>query len=103
MRVEEEEALTAAAEATAGYAYLIQLVGYNVWRAAQAREGGTPDAITSSDVEKGVAAARREFERTVLETAVARLPKTAMEYLLAMREDRLASSAGGPMRLSDST
>ena len=90
----EYDALNAAAEAAAGYAYLIQLVGYNVWRAAQARKGGASDAITSSDVEKGVVAARREFERTVLETAVARLPKAAMEYLLAMTEDRLASSTG---------
>ena len=90
----DKEALAAAADSTAGYAYLIQLVGYNVWRAAQVRGGGEFDTISVEDVEKGVVAARREFERTVLETAIAHLPKTAMEYLVAMSEDSLASSTG---------
>lgn len=89
-----EEELSLAAHSTAGYAYLIQLVGYYVWRAAQVRAGAKLDAITMGDVEKGVVAARREFERTVLETAIAHLPKRAMEYLLAMAEDKLASSTG---------
>ena len=90
----DEGALGIAADSTAGYAYLIQLVGYNVWRAAQVRTGGEFDAVSAEDVEKGVDAARREFERTVLETAIAHLPKTAMEYLVAMAEDALASSTG---------
>lgn len=90
----DEDALTSAAESTAGYAYLIQLVGYNVWRAAQVRASGEFDAISAEDVEKGVVVARREFERTVLEAAIAHLPKMAMEYLVAMTEDRLASSTG---------
>lgn len=89
-----EEELSLAAHSTAGYAYLIQLVGYYVWRAAQVRAGAELDAITMGDVEKGVVAARREFERTVLETAIAHLPKRAMEYLLAMAKDKLASSTG---------
>ena len=89
-----EEELSLAAHSTAGYAYLIQLVGYYVWRAAQVRAGAELDAITMGDVEKGVVAARREFERTVLETAIAHLPKRAMEYLLALAEDKLASSTG---------
>ena len=87
-----DAALRRAAEATAGYAYLIQLVGYHVWRAAQLR--GDDAVIAEGDVERGAAVARREFERTVLETAIARLPRTAMEYLLAMTEDKLASSTG---------
>ena len=93
VRIGEDE-LSLAAHSTAGYAYLIQLVGYYVWRAAQVRAGAELDAITMGDVEKGVVAARREFERTALETAIVHLPKTAMEYLLAMAEDKLASSTG---------
>lgn len=93
VRIGEDE-LSLAAHSTAGYAYLIQLVGYYVWRAAQVRAGAELDAITMGDVEKGVVAARREFERTVLETAIGHLPKTAMEYLLAMAEDKLVSSTG---------
>ena len=93
VRIDEDE-LASAAGSTAGYAYLIQLVGYNIWRAAQVRTGGEFDAVSAVDVEKGIVAARREFERTVLETAIAHLPKTAMEYLVAMSEDALASSTG---------
>ncbi len=88
------DALATAADSTAGYAYLIQLVGYYVWRAAQVRTGGELDAISMEDVEKGIVSARREFERTVLETAIAHLPKMAMEYLLAMTKDKRASSTG---------
>lgn len=87
------DSLRAAAEATAGYAYLIQLVGYSIWRAAQLR-GGTLNEITLEDVEGGIEVARREFGRTVLETAIARLPKTAMDYMLAMTEDKRVSSTG---------
>ena len=61
---------------------------------AQVRAGGEFDAVSAEDVEKGVVAARREFERTVLEAAIAHLSKTAMEYLIAMTEDVLASSTG---------
>lgn len=90
----DEDALTEAAEATAGYAYLIQLVGYYVWRSAQVRMGKLMKSISMEDVKDGVVAARREFDRTVLDTAIACLPKTAMDYLLAMAENRLASSTG---------
>ncbi|WP_418722140.1 AAA family ATPase [Enorma sp.] len=90
----DEDALAEAAEATAGYAYLIQLVGYYVWRSAQVRTGASIRSISMEDVRSGVVTARREFERTVLETAIARLPRTAMEYLLVMAENRLASSTG---------
>lgn len=87
----DEEPLEMAAAATAGYAYLIQLVGYHIWRAAHlaARQDGR---IAMEDVQNGIAAARREFERAVLETAIAGLSKTAMEYLLAMAQDAHASS-----------
>ena len=90
----DKDVLAEAAEATAGYAYLIQLVGYYIWRSAQVRTGKSMDSISMEDVEKGIVAARREFERTVLDNAIARLPKTAMEYLLVMAENRLASSTG---------
>ena len=80
-----------AAAATAGYAYLIQLVGDHIWRAAHvvARQDGR---IAMEDVQNGIAAARREFERAEHETAIAGLSKTAMEYLLAMAQDEHASS-----------
>ncbi|MCF6412177.1 hypothetical protein I7648_00430 [Collinsella tanakaei] len=89
-----------AAAATAGYAYLIQLVGYHIWRAAHlaARQDGR---IAMEDVQNGIAAARREFERAVLETAIAGLSKTAMEYLLAMAQDAHVSSTAEIARRLD--
>lgn len=88
-----EASLHKATEATAGYAYLIQLVGFHIWRAARAH-ADISRAITGEDVERGIKAARDGFNRAVLETALAGLTKSALEFLLAMTEDPLASSTG---------
>lgn len=90
----DDAALTAAADATAGYAYLIQLVGYNIWRCSQIRREGDEGSILEEDVQRGIRMARDDFDRCVLEAAIGHLPKTAMEYLLAMTEDHGASSTG---------
>lgn len=87
----EEAALADAAEATHGHAYLIQLVGYYVWRGGR-RHAADTTLISRSDAERGIDLARKEFERAVLETAIAGLTKPAMEYLIAMAEDDGASS-----------
>ena len=86
----EEEALALATDATQGYAYLIQLVGYHVWRTAWLRGRRDDDAIVVSvdDAARGVAAARDEFKSAVLETAITGLPKTAIDFILAMSETR---------------
>lgn len=86
-----DEALAQAAEATHGYAYLIQLVGYYVWREGR-RHVADSALISVTDARRGSNAAREEFERAVLETAIVGLTKPAMEYLLAMTEDAGASS-----------
>lgn len=77
--------LESAAQATGGYAYLIQLVGYHIWRAARRHADASSD-VTHDDVQRGVANAMREFERAVIETALAPLTKPAIEYLLAMAD-----------------
>lgn len=87
------EALGKATEATAGYAYLIQLVGYNVWREGKAHADAST-LITSDDAERGVRAALRDFETGVLDTALSGLPLRAIEYLLAMSQDEGVSSTG---------
>ena len=88
-----EASLYKATEATAGYAYLIQLVGFHIWRVARAH-ADVSRAITDKDVERGITAAMDGFNRAVLETALAGLTKSAAEFLLAMTEDSLASSTG---------
>lgn len=87
----EPEALHLAAQATSGYAYLIQLVGYQIWREGRSHmeESST---ITTSDAQKGVEAAMKDFNDAVHESALADLPLRAMEYLLAMTDDPKASS-----------
>lgn len=85
-----DEALGVATRATAGYAYLIQLVGYHVWRAAwlRCRDGEDKVVISEQDARKGVAEAEEEFRDTVLETAISGLPKTAIDFVIAMSEER---------------
>ena len=76
MRAVEEAALDRTASSTAGYAYLIQLVGYYIWRSAWLRcrefDGGT--AITDKDAARGLDEAMEEFKETVLEMVIAGLP-----------------------------
>lgn len=71
---------------TAGYAYLIQLVGFHVWNAARRREGAEGH-IEERDARVGIALAMEDFGETVQETALNDLPLRSMEYLLAMVED----------------
>lgn len=87
------EALEVAAGATVGYAYLIQLVGYHVWREGKAHAESSLE-ISESDAKRGVASALADFNQAVHEPAVADLPLRAIEYLLAMTEDEGASSTG---------
>lgn len=89
----DDDALALAAHETAGYAYLIQLVGYHVWRAGKAHAESSL-VIDLADAEAGVAAALGDFETSVLETALSDLPRRAMEYLLAMACDDGPSSTG---------
>ena len=92
-----EVALHKAAEATEGYAYLTQLVGYNVWKVAR-RHAVTLAEITADDVARGVMAANKEYESAVLDTALIDLTRPAIEYLYAMCEDPVASATGDTQR-----
>ncbi|MEX2628104.1 MAG: ATP-binding protein [Ilumatobacteraceae bacterium] len=79
-----------AAEATGGYPFLIQLVGYQIWR-QQPRHRHT----TEAQVEAGIAAARRRLGSLVHEPVLADLPGVARTFLLAMAHD------DGPSKMSD--
>ncbi|HEY2333258.1 MAG TPA: ATP-binding protein [Acidimicrobiales bacterium] len=85
-----EELAGIAAEATGGYPFLIQLVGYHIWRQQPRHK-----EITAADVGAGIAAARRRLNALVHEPAVADLPGVARTFLLAMAED------DGPSKMSD--
>ncbi|MGN0076047.1 MAG: ATP-binding protein, partial [Parafannyhessea sp.] len=87
----DDDALDYAAGQTHGYAYLIQLVGYYVWREGR-RHAAESATITLADARRGVEVALGEFGSSVLETAIAGLTKPAMDYLFAMTQDEGASS-----------
>ena len=85
-RTIDREACRLAAAATGGYPFLIQLVGYQIWRQH-------PDAaeITGDDVDKGVPAALRRMGSLVHEPAIAELSNVDRTFLLAMARDRQPS------------
>lgn len=87
----EEDALERAAQATVGYAYLIQLVGYQIWRTGKTHAEQST-TITLEDAELGIATAMKEFNDAVHESAVSNLPLRALQYLLAMTQDSDVSS-----------
>ena len=87
----DDDALAYAAGQSHGYAYLIQLVGYYVWREGR-RHSRESVTITLADARRGSEIALQEFGSSVLETAISGLTKPAVDYLLAMTEDEGASS-----------
>jgi hypothetical protein len=69
------------AEASAGYPFMVQLVGYHTWQGTQRRSASS---VEMRDVERGIAVARRSFDSMVIEPALRQLPKGQLTYLLAM-------------------
>ena len=94
------DGLAQAVEATGGYPYFVQLIGYECWRAAAS--GGARSVIRTEHVVAGVAAAEREADR-VYASRVAEVPDTERAYLEAAaalpRDDRrsgaIAAALGG--------
>ena len=87
-----KDVLSELAEATGGYPYLIQLVGYYVWQRARIHHDDNP-VVTSQDVSEGVSIAMSRFHEAVHEPAISGLSSTAVDYLLAMARDPGPSSA----------
>lgn len=82
----DDDALRAATEATSGYPFMVQFVGYHVWRMAEG------DVIDMAAVHRGVPAARLRLGSTVHQTALADLSPVDRTYLLAMAQDDGESS-----------
>ena len=79
-----------AAEATEGYPFLIQLVGYFLWREAENNQG----TLSPEAVERAIDAANRRNARTVIEAALATASGKDLDFLHAMAEDDGPSVAG---------
>ncbi|MCP3975495.1 MAG: ATP-binding protein [bacterium] len=86
----DEQALTTAVEATSGYAFMVQLVGFYSWKAA-------PDptaVVTADDVAVGIAEAERRIGRLVLAPTWRSLSDVDRRFLIAMARD------DGPSRIT---
>lgn len=77
----EDDALDLATEATGGYPFMIQLVGYHVWRKAE------DDKIDLHAASGGVDAARVRLGNTVHEANLQALSDVDRTYLIAMAQD----------------
>lgn len=87
------DVLSAAVMATGGYAYMVQLVGYNVWKVARRHFVESP-AVTMEDVREGAEMAMEAYDEAVIEPALSRLSKRAMSYLVEMSGSDGPSSTG---------
>lgn len=86
----DAQALSTAVEATSGYAFMVQLVGFYTWKAA-------PDptaVVTADDVETGIAEAERRIGRLVLAPTWRSLSDVDRRFLIAMARD------DGPSRIT---
>lgn len=85
----DTELVGRAAEATRGYPFLIQLVGYFPWREAELNHG----VLTEAAVNRAIDAAHRRNARTVIEAALAAASPKDLDFLHAMAEDDGPSTA----------
>lgn len=78
----DQEALSLAADATQGFAFAIQLVGYYLWRF-----GYGHDVIAVDDAQKAVVYAQKEVLNAIVEPSLNELTQRELEYLEAMALD----------------
>lgn len=73
-----------AAKASDGFPYMIQLVGYYMWQAAQVRRS---DEISGADIASGVSDATLAFGESVCAPAYRSLTAAQQEFVRAMADD----------------
>ncbi len=78
----EDDALGAAVEATKGFPFMLQLVGYRAWRMAD-----DSSIVSLQNVNDATSVARKEFEQRVYEAVWFELSEADKSFLLAMTED----------------
>ena len=83
----ESDAARLAAEATNGFAFAIQLVGYYLWR-----QGSADRSLQVEDARWAIEQAAREMERSVFIPTLRELRPRELQYLQAMAFDEGPSS-----------
>lgn len=87
----DDEALSLAAQATGGFAYMMQLVGFRTWAEAEGR-----NVITGAHVQAGARLARRDFTNGVIKKTLQDLSDGDVAFLEAMLPDE-----GRPSKMTD--
>jgi hypothetical protein len=86
-RIFSEGILQHAADATAGYPYLIQLIGFYLWKTGKAR-------IKRIDVDQAAVLSKIDLFRNVHDLLYRELSDKDREFVIAMAEDDAESSFG---------
>jgi len=84
------DSLEKAARFTDGFPFLIQLVGYHIWKQSPETE-----KISNDDVEAGIKSSEEAMDQMILETTIKELSDLDIAFLRAMSKDETIS------RLSD--
>lgn len=80
-----DEIFDEAAQVTGGYPFMIQLVGYHLWRIAERRQPG--ERLPLTDARLAFAEASRRHQRMVIEAALATVSAKDLDFLRAVAVD----------------
>ncbi len=78
----DDDALDEAVRASAGFPYMMQLVGYRMWA-----ENPLAPTISAADARRGILSAREEMERGILLNTCRELSDGDIRFLMAMTQD----------------
>jgi len=78
----ENEALNLAVKNTKGFPFMIQLIGYHMWR-----QHPELRSISFEDAEEGVILAKNDLERMIFDSTYRELSERDLAFLAAMLED----------------
>jgi len=82
-RTIEKEALSLAVNSTKGFPFMIQLIGYQMWR-----QHPEMKIISFDDAEEGIVLAQYDLERMVFDAAYRELSEKDIAFLAAMLADK---------------
>jgi hypothetical protein len=77
-----KDALERAVQATGGYPFLFQLIGYHIWR-----QSPNSKRITNTDVDDGIELANADMRRMIFDSTIHDLSETDLRFLEAMTID----------------
>jgi len=82
-RTIDNDALETAVKNTKGFPFMIQLIGYHMWRQNQDKIN-----ITGEDAEEGIILAKNDLERMIFDVTYKELSEKDIAFLKAMLDDK---------------